>query len=57
MLEALEIGRRSGVPVHLEHYRTQPPNIGDISSTMDPVDAAKAEGVDVTLEADVYPVG
>ena len=57
VLEALEIGRRSGVPVHLEHYRTQPPNIGDISSIMDPVDAAKAEGVDVTLEAYVYPVG
>ncbi|MCH7907819.1 MAG: amidohydrolase family protein [Chloroflexi bacterium] len=57
VLEALEIGRRSGVPVHLEHYRTQPPNIGDIASIMDPVDAAKAGGVDVTLEAYVYPVG
>ena len=57
VLEALEIGRRSGVPVHLEHYRTAGDQIGDISTIMDPVDEAKANGIDVSLECYVYPVG
>ena len=28
--EALEIGRRSGVKVHFSHYRTGPPNAGQV---------------------------
>ncbi len=55
--EALEIGRQSGVPVHLEHYRTQPATAGDIASILDPVESAQAEGVDVTMETYPYPVG
>ncbi|MFW6174375.1 MAG: N-acyl-D-amino-acid deacylase family protein [Chloroflexota bacterium] len=55
--EALEVGRRSGVPVHLEHYRTQPNTAGDLASVLDPVEQAKAQGVDVTMESYVYPVG
>lgn len=55
--EALEIGRRSGVPVHLEHYRTAPGTAGNLERILTPVEAAKAQGVDVTMESYVYPVG
>ena len=55
--EAIEIGRRSGVKVHLEHYRTQPGSEGDLESILQPVDSAKADGVDITLETYPYPVG
>lgn len=55
--EAMEIGRRTGALIHLEHYRTQPNTAGDIESILEPVDRAKSEGVDVTLETYPYPVG
>lgn len=53
--EALEIGRRSGVKVHVSHYRTQPETAGQVEQLMEEVDAAKADGVDVTLECYPYP--
>jgi len=55
--EAMEIGRRSGAPVHIEHYRTGPRNAGRVDELMAEVDRAKAEGVDVTLEAYPYAHG
>ena len=55
--EALEIGRRSGVKVHFSHFRTQPDTAGMVDELMAEIDAAKAEGVDVTLECYPYPVG
>jgi N-acyl-D-amino-acid deacylase len=55
--EAIEISKQSGVKLHLEHYRTFPTNAGNIEAILAPVDAAKAEGVDVTLETYPYPVG
>ena len=51
--EALEVGRRSGVAVHVSHYRTHPPNAGQVAELMEEIDAAKADGIDVTLET--YP--
>ncbi len=53
IVEAMNIGRRSGVKVHISHYRTFPSNAGDLDSIMSEVDRAKADGVDVTLEC--YP--
>ena len=53
IVEAMNIGRRSGVKVHISHYRTFPSNAGDLDSIMSEVDKAKSEGVDVTLEC--YP--
>ena len=53
IVEAMNIGRHSGVKVHISHYRTFPSNAGDIDSIMSEVDKAKADGVDVTLEC--YP--
>ncbi|MBI4220996.1 MAG: D-aminoacylase [Chloroflexi bacterium] len=55
--EALEIGRRSGVKVHFSHYRTQPDNAGNIDDILRDIDAAKNEGVDISLETYPYPVG
>jgi len=55
--EAMEIGRRSGVPVHVEHYRTGPSTAGMVGEIVADVDRAKAEGVDVTLEAYPYSHG
>ena len=55
--EAMEIGRRSGAQIHLEHYRTQPDSAGDLESILEPVERAKSDGVDVTLETYPYPVG
>ncbi len=53
IIEAMNIGRRSGVKVHVSHYRTHPANAGRIDEIMAEVDRAKADGVDVTLEC--YP--
>ena len=54
--EALEVGRRSGVKVHVSHYRTQVASAGRVEQLMEEIDAAKAAGVDVTLETYPYPV-
>ena len=55
--EAMEVGRRSGAAVHVEHYRTGPSNAGRVDELVAEVDRAKAEGVDVTLEAYPYAHG
>lgn len=55
--EALEIGRRSGVKVHFSHHRTAVSNAGQVVERMALIDAAKAEGVDVTAELYPYPTG
>ena len=55
--EAMEVGRRSEAQIHLEHYRTQPDSAGALDSILEPVERAKSDGVDVTLETYPYPVG
>ena len=55
--EALEIGRRSGVPVHFSHYRTQPDSAGEVAELLQLIDQAKAEGVDCSMELYPYPTG
>ena len=55
--EALEIGRRSGVKVHISHYRTSVPDAGQLDALLQDIDAAKSEGVDVTIECYPYVVG
>ncbi len=55
--EALEIARRSGVPLHLAHFRTDSRNAGRTEELMEPVDNAIEEGVDVTLDIYPYPTG
>ncbi len=57
ILEALEIGRQSGVKVHFSHHRTNASNAGNIPEIIDDIDKAKDQGVDVTLELYPYPTG
>jgi len=52
--EAIGIGREAGVPVHISHHKAAgKDNWGRTAETLAIVDAARAEGLDVTL--DVYP--
>ena len=53
--EVLEIGRRTGVKVHFAHYRTGPHNAGKVREHLALIDAAKADGVDVTLDIHIPP--
>ena len=39
--EALEIGRKSGVPVHFSHFRTAPNNPGKTDEILEPIEKAK----------------
>jgi N-acyl-D-aspartate/D-glutamate deacylase len=52
--EAIGIGREAGVPVHISHHKAAgKDNWGRTAETLAIVDAARAEGLDVTV--DVYP--
>ncbi len=52
--EAIEIGRRTGLPVHIFHFKIKHPEMwGRFASYTSLVDEARAEGVNVT--ADLYP--
>lgn len=55
--EALEIGRQSGIPVHIEHLRTGPNNAGQVEQLMAPIEKAIADGVDCSMELYPYPAG
>jgi N-acyl-D-amino-acid deacylase len=52
-LEAVEIGRRSGGPVHITHFYRRVTNPGPAESLIGLVEDARAEGLDVTW--DTYP--
>jgi N-acyl-D-aspartate/D-glutamate deacylase len=52
--EAISIGRDAGVPVHISHHKASgKDNWGRTAETLALIDAARAEGLDVTV--DVYP--
>jgi N-acyl-D-amino-acid deacylase len=51
--EAIEIGRRSGAPVHITHFYHRPTFPGPPEVMLALVDDARAEGLDVTF--DMYP--
>ena len=53
--EALEIGRRAGVAVHLTHYRQSVQGAGSHWDYLDLVDNAREEGMDVTFDCYTYP--
>ncbi len=55
--EAIEIARRSGAKLHLAHFRTSAEDAGRVDALMEPVDRAKALGVDITLDIYPYPTG
>ncbi len=51
--EAIDIGRRAGVPVHISHLRPQPSEGVTAADLLSRIDDARGEGIDVTF--DVYP--
>jgi len=51
--EAVEIGARSGCPVHFSHYATDTITRGQTSKLLQIVDEARASGIDLTFES--YP--
>jgi N-acyl-D-amino-acid deacylase len=55
--EALHIARETGVPLHFAHFRTSAQNAGKTDELMAEIDAAKAQGVDCTLDVYPYPAG
>lgn len=55
--EAMEIGRRSGVAVHVSHFGPKPWRYESNEQLLAPVARAKSEGVAVTLEVYPYPAG
>ncbi|NIS28514.1 MAG: D-aminoacylase, partial [Actinobacteria bacterium] len=59
MEEMIRIGRETGVPVHILHFKfsgTRSRMLHDVSpfrASVDAIEAARSEGIDVY--ADVYP--
>ena len=53
--EALEIGRRSGIPVHLTHYRQPAQGVLSHHDYIGLVEDARDEGMDVTFDCYTYP--
>lgn len=53
--EALEIGRRSGIPVHLTHYRQPAQGVGSHLDYLGLVENGRDEGLDVTFDCYTYP--
>ena len=53
--EAVEIGRRSGIPVHLTHYRQSAQGVGSHLDYLGLVENARNEGLDVTFDCYTYP--
>lgn len=55
--EGMEIGRRSGVAVHVSHFGPKPARYSSPEQMLAPVDRARSAGVEVTLEVYPYPAG
>ncbi len=53
--EAIEIGRRSDIPIHLTHYRQSEQGAGSHLDYLGLVEDARAEGMDVTFDCYTYP--
>ena len=55
--EAFDIGRRSGVPVHITHLFRRVTSPGGASRLLALVEEARDEGLDVTFDCFPYPYG
>ena len=53
--EALDIGRRGGIPVHFTHYRQSAQGVGSHLDYLALVENSRAEGMDVTFDCYTYP--
>ena len=55
--EAIEIGERSGVPVHITHFYQKAPSPGGAPQLLGLVEDASASGQDVTFDSYPYSLG
>ena len=55
--EGLQVAQQTGVKVHFAHFRTSPANSGQVDELMAAIDAAEAEGIDISLDVYPYPTG
>ena len=55
--EAIEIGKRSGVPVHITHFYQKAPSPGGAPQLLGLVEEASASGQDVTFDSYPYSLG
>jgi len=55
--ESFEIARKSGVHLHLSHYKTRKATVGQVSAVTGPIEKALAEGMSVTADFYPYPSG
>ena len=53
--EAIEIGQRSGIPIHLTHYRQGSQGEGSHLDYLGLVEKARDDGMDVTFDCYTYP--
>ena len=51
--EALTVGRKTGVPVHISHYHSPVDGMGERMTAL--VDEGRSEGIDVTFDQYPYP--
>lgn len=57
IVEAIEIGERAGLPTHISHFKGARGGVRDVAGALGLVDAARARGLDVTLDAYQYNAG
>lgn len=55
--EGLEIARQSGAPVHFAHLRTTEQTAGRLQELTAPIDRARDQGVDCSMDIYPYPSG
>ena len=55
--ESFEIARKSGVHLHLSHYKTRKATVGDVESVTAPIERGLEEGLKVTADFYPYPSG
>ena len=55
--EGLEVARQSGAPVHFAHLRTTEQTAGRLRELTAPIDRAKDQGVDCSMDIYPYPSG
>ena len=55
--EAIEIGKRSGIPIHLTHMERRPTNPGGLKRIFHLVESARDDGMDVTFDCYPYQYG
>lgn len=55
--EAFEIARKSGVHLHLSHYKTRKANVGNVAEVVRPIEEGLSEGLHITADFYPYPAG